>query len=72
MSGAAFIDRSLHLPKEWAREQLHLQDAGVPEAVAFATKPALATEIVLRALDTNVPCGWVTGIACMVVTTRYA
>ncbi len=59
--GAAFIDRSLYLPKEWAREQSRRQDAGVPAAVAFATKPTLATEMVLRALDAHVPCGWVTG-----------
>ncbi|HSH79831.1 MAG TPA: transposase, partial [Herpetosiphonaceae bacterium] len=34
---------------------------GVPETVTFATKPELATAMVLRALDGGVPCGWVTG-----------
>lgn len=59
--GAAFIDRALYLPKEWARDPARRAEATVPEAVPFATKPALATEMVLRALDAGVPCGWVTG-----------
>ncbi|MDP9381305.1 MAG: IS701 family transposase [Chloroflexota bacterium] len=59
--GAAFIDRALYLPKEWARDQVRRKEAGVPESVAFATKPELATTMVLRALDVGVPCGWVTG-----------
>lgn len=59
--GAAFIDRALYLPKEWARDQPRRQEAGIPETAVFATKPALATEMVLRALEAGVPCGWVTG-----------
>lgn len=59
--GAAFIDRALYLPKEWARDPARRAEAAVPEVVPFATKPALATEMVLRALDAGVPCGWVTG-----------
>lgn len=59
--GAAFIDRALYLPKEWARDQQRRQAAGVPDTVTFMTKPALATAMVLRALDAGVPCGWVTG-----------
>lgn len=61
--GAAFIDRALYLPKEWARDGARREEAGVPADVAFATKPELATEMVLRALDAGVPCGWVTGDA---------
>src|SRR3712207_4208602 len=59
--GAAVIDRALYLPKEWAHGEQRRQDAGVPDAVRFATKPELATEMLLRALDAGVPCGWVTG-----------
>ena len=59
--GAAFIDRALDLPKEWARDQQRRAEAGVPDAVRCATKPELATEMVLRALDAGVPGGWVTG-----------
>ncbi|MDT5276572.1 MAG: hypothetical protein QOG95_3504, partial [Mycobacterium sp.] len=32
-----------------------------PEDVAFATKPALATEMIIRALDAGTPAGWVAG-----------
>lgn len=59
--GAAFIDRALYLPKEWARDPPRRQEAGVPETVTVATKPALATEMGLRALAAGIPCGWVTG-----------
>lgn len=59
--GAAFIDRALYLPKEWAHDQDRRTQAGVPEAVPFATKPQLAMEMVLRALAAGVSCGWVTG-----------
>ncbi|MDP9314981.1 MAG: IS701 family transposase [Chloroflexota bacterium] len=59
--GAAFIDRALYLPKEWARDLARREEAGVPEAVSFATKPELATAMVLQALDAGVPCSWVTG-----------
>ncbi len=59
--GAAFIDRALYLPQEWARDQVRREEAGVPEAISFATKPKLAADMVFRALDAGVPCGWVTG-----------
>ncbi|HEV7463237.1 MAG TPA: IS701 family transposase [Methyloceanibacter sp.] len=32
----------LYLPKEWAEDQARRKKAGVPEAVAFETKPAIA------------------------------
>ena len=35
--------------------------AGIPEDIAFATKPALATEMITRALDAGAPAGWVAG-----------
>lgn len=58
---AAFIDRALYLPKEWAADPERRAQAGVPEAVAFQTKPALALAMIERALDAGVPCRWVTG-----------
>jgi SRSO17 transposase len=58
---AAFIDRALYLPKEWAADAERRAQAGVPEAVAFQTKPALALAMIERALDAGVPCRWVTG-----------
>ena len=59
--GAAFIDRALYLPKEWARDPTRREEAGVPEQISFATKPELATTMVLRALDAGAACRWVTG-----------
>ena len=61
--GAAFIDRALYLPKEWAADPERRAQAGVPETVAFQTKPALAMAMLERALDAGVPCRWVTGDA---------
>src|SRR5512144_518386 len=59
--GAAFIDRALYLPKEWAGDEARCRAAGVPAAVRFQTKPQLATTMLLRALSAGVPCRWVTG-----------
>jgi SRSO17 transposase len=41
----------------------HHQAAGIPAQVGFATKPALATRMLSRALDAGVPAAWVTGDA---------
>jgi SRSO17 transposase len=59
--GAAFLDRTLYLPKEWAVAAARRAEVGVPETVAFHTKPALALEMIERALAAGVPCCWVTG-----------
>jgi SRSO17 transposase len=58
--GHAFIDRELYLPKEWAEDTPRRWEAGVPDHVAFATKPQLARRMLERALDAGVPFGWVT------------
>jgi len=57
--GHALIDRQLYLPKEWAEDEARRDRAFVPPEVAFATKPALAREMVARALDAGLPCAWV-------------
>jgi len=59
--GAAFIDRMLYLPKEWAEDAERRSEAGVPEEVRFATKPELARQMLDRAFDASVPCAWVLG-----------
>ena len=57
--GHAFIDRALYLPKGWTGDPARLATAHVPEAVAFATKPALAVQMIRRALAAEVPFSWV-------------
>src|SRR5919106_6287470 len=57
--GHAFLDRELYLPKEWAEDTARRREAGVPEEVTFATKPQLARRMLARALDADVPFGWV-------------
>ncbi len=57
--GHALIDRALYLPKEWTGDRDRCDEAGVPDAVAFATKIALAKRMVERACDRGLPARWV-------------
>ena len=57
--GHAFLDRELYLPAEWADDETRRAQAGVPEAVDFATKPDLAQRMVARALDAGIDAAWV-------------
>src|SRR4051795_7026589 len=59
--GHALIDRALYLPEVWAGDPGRRAGAGVPAAVAFATKPRLGLRMLERALGAGVPCSWVTG-----------
>jgi SRSO17 transposase len=59
--GHALIDRALYLPKSWAEDDERRERAGVPGEVEFATKPALATAMITRAVQAGVPAAWVTG-----------
>jgi SRSO17 transposase len=59
--GRALIDRALYLPQSWAGDAARRAEAGVPEAVPFATKPQLGLAMLERALEAGVPCAWVTG-----------
>jgi SRSO17 transposase len=58
-AGSAFIDRALYLPRSWASDPARCRAAGIPQDTAFATKPALATEMITRALDAGTPAAWV-------------
>jgi SRSO17 transposase len=58
--GRALIDRALYLPEEWATDDERRWKAGVPETVAFATKPKLGRAMLERAVAAGVPCAWVT------------
>jgi SRSO17 transposase len=57
--GHAFIDRALYLPKSWTDDRTRLAAAHVPDAVTFATKPALAVAMIQRAIAADVPFAWV-------------
>jgi SRSO17 transposase len=59
--GHALIDRALYLPEGWASDAGRRAEAGVPTGIAFTTKPKLGRAMLERALDTGVPCAWVTG-----------
>ena len=61
--GHAFIDRALYLPKIWTGDPARLAATHAPEPIAFATKPALAVQMIHRALAANVPFSWVTADA---------
>jgi SRSO17 transposase len=59
--GRAFVDRALYLPKAWTEDAARRAEAGVPEAVRFATKVVLARTLLQRAFAAGVPAAWVTG-----------
>jgi len=57
--GHAFIDRELYLPRSWTDDPARCAAAGVPDDTGFATKPALAQQMIAAALDAGTPCWWV-------------
>jgi SRSO17 transposase len=59
--GHALIDRALYLPENWADDPARRHEAGVPEAVAVASKPTLGREMLARVFAASLPCAWVTG-----------
>ncbi|WP_142116531.1 IS701 family transposase [Salinispora arenicola] len=61
-AGRAMIDRRLYLPETtWCEQPDRLAAAGVPDDVEFATKPALARQMIAAALEAGIPFAWVTG-----------
>jgi SRSO17 transposase len=59
-AGHGLIDRALYLPRCWTDDPDRRAAAGVPDTVGFATKPALARQMIARALDAGTPARWVT------------
>jgi SRSO17 transposase len=59
--GHTLLDRELYLPKEWTADRDRCRRAGIPADRAFATKPALAQQLLARTFDASVRLAWVTG-----------
>ena len=61
--GRGLIDRRLYLPETtWCQQpERRAAAAGVPREAAFATKPALARQMVTAALQAGVQASWFTG-----------
>jgi SRSO17 transposase len=60
--GHALIDRALYLPRCWVDDPDRCDEAGIPPGKRdFATKPALARELIARAVEGKVPAAWVAG-----------
>ncbi len=58
--GHTFLDRARYLPASWTDDRERCQAAGIPDDVAFATRPALAQAMLERAPGAGVPAAWVT------------
>lgn len=59
--GHCLIDRRLYLPACWTDDRSRCQAAGVPDTVAFATKPQLAADMIEQAVAAQTPAAWVAG-----------
>ena len=59
--GHTLLDRELYVPQEWINDRERCRRAGIPDGRAFATKPALARQMLERAFEAGVVLAWVTG-----------
>ena len=60
-AGHTLVDRELYLPREWTDDPARRQRAGIPETVAFRTKPQLAILMLERLAQAHLCLDWVTG-----------
>ena len=58
-AGSALIDRALYLTRDWAFDDERRMLAGVPDELAFATKPQQAAALLARARAQGFPARWV-------------
>lgn len=58
-AGSALIDRALYLTRDWAFDDERRTLAGVPDELAFATKPQQAAVLLARARAQGFPARWV-------------
>jgi len=59
--GYALLDRELYLPQSWAEDDARRQAASIPDQIEFQTKPMLGRQMLERAFQSGVSCGWVAG-----------
>src|SRR5262245_61773506 len=57
-SGQAWADFDIYMPDRWARDPERRRAAGIPEALAMATKPDLAIGQVRRLIAAGLPARW--------------
>ena len=69
--GHALIDRRLYLPKAWAEDAPRRAKAAVPDTISFATKPAIATQMIETLLNEGLPCAFVLADAVYGSDTRF-
>ena len=62
-SGHTLLDRELYLPAEWTNDRERCRNVGIPDDRAFATKPALARQMLERTRTAGVVVAWITGDA---------
>ncbi|MFI1227474.1 MULTISPECIES: IS701 family transposase [unclassified Streptomyces] len=55
------IDRALYLPADWAEDEERRELTGVPEEIAFATKPQQALSMTADALAAGIDARWFAG-----------
>ena len=59
--GQTLLDRELYLPAAWTSDLERCTRAGIPKERVFATKPALAQQMLARAFAAGVVLAWVAG-----------
>lgn len=59
--GHVLLDRELYLAQDWVEDGPRCRAAGIPEGVQFQTKPMLGKQMLERAFQCGVSCGWVAG-----------
>ncbi|MGH3094952.1 MAG: IS701 family transposase [Streptosporangiales bacterium] len=59
--GHALVGARLYLPAEWVAHAGRRRAAGVPDSVGFATKPALAVQLINELADDDALPPWLTG-----------
>src|SRR5262249_60743779 len=59
--GHTLLDRELYLPQEWIDDRERCRRAGIPDQRAFATKPALALQMLQRTFEAGVVLAFVSG-----------